>query len=161
DFISGARLRVDGRGARTDSKGGARFVHLPPGPALLEVSAVGYVTARETLRGDEDEVVERLVELVEGGRIEGQVRDDLGDAVGNVTVEVFRPGGREVLGLAKTDARGRFQVDSLPVGEIEVIARVPAGGQELWVDARLASDVLGGQVTRDVFLRFDRRAPQN
>lgn len=161
DRLFNARIMVDARGARTDRRGEARFSHLPPGEVVVEVMAEGYVPSKVRLRGDDEGRLERRVELDEGGSVEGHVRDDVGIEVPNVRVEVVRPGDGVVLGAVKTDARGRFRVDSLPPGSVEVRAQVPTPRRASLADARLASDVLPGQVTRDVFLRFDRLGSQN
>jgi len=161
DRVANAQITADARGVRSDRSGRALLSHLPPGAVLLEVVADDYVPWRQTLGGEDEARIAQVIELEEAGSIEGEVRDDVGAAVANVRVEVLRRGETEVLGSAKTDARGQFRVESLPAGEVELVARVPAPARDLWGDARLASDVLPGQVTRDVFLRFDMRPPQN
>ncbi len=161
DRLFDARIMVDARGARTDRRGEARFSHLPPGEVVVQAMADGYVPSKVRLRGDEGGRLQRRIELDEGGSVEGHVRDDVGIEVPNVRVEVVRPRDGVVLGSAKTDAQGEFRVDSLPPGAVEVCAWVPAPRRASLADARLASDVLPGQVTRDVFLRFDRRGSQN
>jgi len=63
----------------------------------------------------------------------------------------------EVLGRARANARGRWSVMGIAVGEVEVLADPPVDREDELAPARLESDVMRGHVTRGVDLRLDRR----
>ncbi|NJK89843.1 MAG: carboxypeptidase regulatory-like domain-containing protein [Myxococcales bacterium] len=97
-----------------------------------------------------------IVELEQGGSIEGTIDDDIGDPVAGALIEVRSLSGT-VLGEARSDARGRWRIDGVPEGDVRVVAEPPAALSALLAPIEERSDVLRGEVTTEVRLRFERR----
>jgi protocatechuate 3,4-dioxygenase beta subunit len=158
--IAGARVTVtlhgDTRVGATGSGGKVAFSRLGAGAARLEVEAEGFVPERRRL--DLGAVTdELLVELREGGGLEGDVTDDRGDAVVGAAVLILDAGASEVLARTVTFDRGAFVFGGIPEGAVIVRVEPPRErGAEL-APTSVASDVLRGKVTRGVRLRLARR----
>lgn len=159
DPIVGAELRAgEGQMAavETDKQGQARLERLVGDAVEIEVAAPGWVPQRLVLReaegGGELNVV---VELVEGGSISGTIDDDIGEPVSNAVIEVRSPAGA-VLGQTRSDGRGQWRVDGIRAGEVEVRAEPPPALSAVLAPVRVESDVIRGEVTSAVRLRFER-----
>lgn len=93
------------------------------------------------------------IRLMPGGRLEGTVVDSLGHPIARALV---RGGGSRT----RSDARGRFSLDRLGAGDVDVVASHPAAGESEPASFR----ILAGRETPGVVLhlpeRFDpARAP--
>jgi hypothetical protein len=96
------------------------------------------------------------IELVEGGSIEGTIDDDIGEPVAGADIDVRSPSG-EVLGITSSDGRGRWRIDGIPEGDVIIVAEPPPSLSAVLAPTREPSDVIRGQLTKSVRLRFDRR----
>ncbi|MBC8071186.1 MAG: carboxypeptidase regulatory-like domain-containing protein, partial [Deltaproteobacteria bacterium] len=121
----------------------------------VDVQAPAFGGARRVVeRGDGDRT-DVLIELGQGGTIEGVVTDWRGDPVAGATVVVRV--GDEALEELHTSARGRFTVHGIPEGDV-VLEALPPGDREHDLAAvSQRTDVLRGRTTRDIDLRFERR----
>src|SRR5450432_3104552 len=106
----------------TDPDGSFQTVELPPGPAVLDVSAPGFEAARVTA----------VVNLVRPSKVEvtltpklmtGNVRGKVTDAKGHPLQASLRFAGAEAFS-AQADASGVFSA-ALPVGPYRVIPEMP------------------------------------
>jgi len=156
DPIEGALLRAGDSSVRTDGKGRAVLERLV-GAVELEVEAAGWVGTQQTIRDDGSGRVELTIELSDGGSIEGTIDDDIGDPVSGATVSVWSRDGSTLLGEASSDGRGRWRIDGVPAGDVELRAEPPmARSAVLAPITDFESDVLRGEVTKAVRLRFER-----
>lgn len=159
DPIADASVSFGGPHARTgstDNDGKVRFTRLEGPGARLEVEADGRVPVRRDVRRDGGRpVTEVVVDLGEGGGVEGIVDDDIGTAVPRAVVRILDPDGT-VLAETRTDGRGRFQVDGIREGQVVVEATPPPHQAEALDSVRLETDVLRARVTRGVALRLVR-----
>jgi hypothetical protein len=153
--IVGATARAGGVTAITDKTGVARLVRLVGNKLRLEVSAPGWVDERLQLRDDGSHNPELIVELSEAGSISGTIDDDIGDPVVGAIIQVRSRSGT-ILGEARSDGSGRWRVDGVRPGDVIVRADPPPALSAVLAPARGESDVLRGEVTTDVRLRFDR-----
>jgi len=153
--IEGAALCAGRARARTDSRGVARLEHLV-GSLELEVDAPGWMGVTLTIDDDGSGRVELTIELAEGGGIEGTIDDDIGDSVASAKISVTTTSGQP-LGEATSDARGRWRVEGVPPGDVLVRAEPPAAYEAVLAPVEVESDVLRGEVTKAVRLRFERR----
>ncbi|MCA9698956.1 MAG: carboxypeptidase regulatory-like domain-containing protein, partial [Myxococcales bacterium] len=155
DPIEDAHLRVGNTTVTTDHKGRAVLDRLV-GVVELEVEAPGWVGSTQTVRDDGSGRIELTIELGDGGSIEGTIDDDIGDPVAGAVVSVYSLGG-ELLGEAKSDGRGRWHIDGVPPGDVELRAEPPMARSAVLAPlAGFESDVLRGEVTKAVRLRFER-----
>nr|WP_275943142.1 carboxypeptidase regulatory-like domain-containing protein [Pseudenhygromyxa sp. WMMC2535] len=155
DPIEGATLHAGHMSATTDAKGRAVLDRLV-GELDLEISAPGWVGRSASLRDDGSGRVELTVELTEGGSIAGVIDDDIGDPVVNATIRARSSSG-ELLGEARSDGRGRWRIDGVPPGDIRLSATPPeARAAGLAPIEDFETDVLRGELTKDVQLRFER-----
>ena len=107
----------------TDPDGSFQTVPLPPGPALLDVSAPGFEAARVTaavILGRPAKLDVTLTPRVATGNVRGKVTD----AKGQPMPASLRFAGAEAFS-AQADASGNFSA-ALPVGPYRVIAEMPA-----------------------------------
>ncbi len=141
--------------ASTDERGAASLARLV-GTLELSVSAPGWTS--ETLRVSDDGTgrVQVMIELDQGGAIEGRIDDDIGDPVAGAAIEI-RSLDDDLLGETRSDARGRWRVDGIPEGDVRIHAEPPPGLDAVLAPLAERSDVLRGEVTKDVRLRFDKR----
>jgi protocatechuate 3,4-dioxygenase beta subunit len=160
--IKGAELRASskrGKGqvitAKTDDKGLARLERLVGESVELEVVAPGWVAQQQLVRDDATGNVSVIIELVEGGSLSGTIDDDIGDPVSNATIEIRTPSG-ELLGETRSDGRGEWRVDGIAAGDVIVRAEPPPALSAVLAPVSVDSDVIRGEVTTDVRLRFER-----
>jgi len=109
--------------AGTDPDGSFQTIPLPPGPALLDVSAPGFEAARVTaavIVGRPAKVDVTLTPRMATGNVRGKVTD----AKGQPVQASLRFAGAEAFS-AQADASGNFSA-ALPVGPYRVIAEMPA-----------------------------------
>ncbi|MFO7566266.1 MAG: carboxypeptidase regulatory-like domain-containing protein [Enhygromyxa sp.] len=162
DPLTGVELRAaapSGKGrsaaATTDKQGLARLDRLTGAAVELEARAPGWVPQRLVVRDDGSDEVEVLVELVEGGSISGTIDDDIGEPVSNASIEVRSPTG-ELLGQTRSNGRGEWRVEGIRAGDVVVRAEPPPALSAVLAPASVESDVLRGELTSAVRLRFDR-----
>jgi hypothetical protein len=160
--IKGAELRASskrGKGqvitAKTDEKGLARLERLVGESVELEVVAPGWVAQQQLVRDDASGNVSVIIELVEGGSLSGTIDDDIGDPVSNATIEIRTPSG-ELLGETRSNGRGEWRVDGIAAGDVIVRAEPPPALSAVLAPVSVDSDVIRGEVTTDVRLRFER-----
>jgi protocatechuate 3,4-dioxygenase beta subunit len=152
--IEGARVSVEGGILRTtDREGRVLLTRIQGGRAIVHVAADGWV-GQTVAVAREDTRSEILVELTEGGTLEGRVTDDRGEPVAGALVTVRGMGGVEEV---ETDASGHYRVSGLAEGEVVVAVEPPRELAAVLAPVTMESDVLRGRVTREVDLRFDRR----
>jgi len=122
--LAGARVVIDGREARTDAGGEARFVAVEQS-RTLRVSMPGRARARREVTGAGREVVQ--LELA--SPVEGRVEDVAGRPLAGARVSgwALRDGvARDELPVETVaDAEGRFVLDELPAGPVRVRAEHP------------------------------------
>ena len=154
DPIVGAAVVCDGVFARTDARGLAAFDALSADEVELEVTADDYGRRDRTVRRKGDRV-EVVVELAQGGSLEGVVTDWRGDpiAAAQVVIKV----GEHVVAERTSDAQGRFTADGIPEGDIVLEAWPPADREDDLAPVAQRSDVLRGRTTRGIDLRLERR----
>ncbi|HVI03129.1 MAG TPA: carboxypeptidase-like regulatory domain-containing protein, partial [Enhygromyxa sp.] len=160
--IAGAQLRATtdrGKGplvtATTDKQGLAQLDRLLGGAVELEVVAPGWVVHQQSLREDPSGTASVTIELIEGGSISGTIDDDIGDPVSNATIEIRTTGG-DLLAETKSNGRGEWRVDGIPAGDVVVRAEAPPALSAVLAPITVDSDVIRGEVTTAVRLRFER-----
>ncbi|MFV8755777.1 carboxypeptidase regulatory-like domain-containing protein [Nannocystaceae bacterium ST9] len=153
DPIADVDLVAGHVGATTDREGAATLTRLV-GTVDIVATAAGWTS--ETLRVGDDGTGRVLltIELAQGGAIEGQIDDDIGDPVVGAAIEI-RTLDDELIGEARSDARGRWRVDGVPEGDVRIHAEPPPGLEAVLAPIDERSDVLRGEVT-DLRLRFDK-----
>lgn len=146
DDLPPERLR-----ARADGEGAWSIPRARAATWTVRFEADGYLAAERTVtvtdrgRGPEDVALDP-VRLTPGGRAEGAVVDALGHVIARARV---RAGERST----RTDAQGRFALDGLPGGHVDLVASHPAAGTSDPVDVR----ILTGRETPGVVLHLPRR----
>lgn len=155
--IAGAQIRA-GRNTMYTDRNGKTALHKMQGRAIvIEIAASGWTPVSLEVKRPAEEAhsEEQLVELEQGGAIEGELTDERGEPVAGATIVIEDTRG-EVLAQTTTRTGGAWRVDGLPEGDVVVKVTPPAGLAELLAPIREQSDVRRGEVTRGVQLRFDR-----
>ncbi len=142
------------RRTRTDDHGAFRFEELAPTSARLLVTAKGYVPDERDvmIEGDDRRPVDLgSIELSAGGSARGVVVDEAGDPVVGARVApgrvpTYLPLGPLPIGVAATDAQGRFALSNLTPGKTEIEAYKVGFGREAVLDVAIRA----GQTTEDV-----------
>ncbi len=117
---------------RTDDEGKFELPRIPAGDYTVVASRDGYVSGEAHARlrasrwGLGDLTLDPL-RLAPGGGVRGDVVDALGDPVPGAEVAWGDP--PDWTHAVRTDPRGRFRLDGIPPGEVQVTARHPAAGQ--------------------------------
>ncbi|PRQ09470.1 carboxypeptidase-like regulatory domain-containing protein [Enhygromyxa salina] len=155
DPIANVELLAGHAKATTDNQGSASLSQLVGDAVKLELRAPGWVDKTIELRHDGTGLVRVTVELTEGGSISGTIDDDVGDPVASATIEVRSLRG-ELLGSTRSDGRGEWFVDGIPAGDVVVRAEPPSSGAAVLAPVELRSDIVRGEVTKAVRLRFER-----
>lgn len=141
--VEGASVTLVAEGRRysalTDKDGAYRVKDVAPVPVHLIVShpdfASGEASATVTDTGRADRAFELpVVDLAEGGGIEGQVLDARGKPVRGArvaagVVPAYLPAGTLPPGMAVTDAKGRFSLSGVAPGKVDVEAYAPDVGR--------------------------------
>ncbi|MCA9690265.1 MAG: carboxypeptidase regulatory-like domain-containing protein, partial [Myxococcales bacterium] len=154
DPLADATVEAFGRVHRVGVDGSVVLDQLAVDSFSVTARAPGRVPRTRTVRRDGDDEV--LVDLDEGGAVEGQVQDDLGEPVAGAAVRVERRDG-EVLARTRTRIDGSFAFQGLGVGDVYVVAEPPIALRALLAETSEATDILGGRVTRDVIVRLQRK----
>lgn len=155
DPIVDAVVTAGGHRGRTDIRGVLELSALADASVTVDVDAEGYGSARrEVARGDGDRT-DAIVELAQGGALEGIVTDWRGDPVAGATV-IVKVGDDTILEL-HTSARGRFTTSGVPEGDVVLEALPPADREDDLAAVSQRTDVLQGRTTRGIDLRFERR----
>lgn len=134
----GSRVR---RRATTGKDGAALVEGLPEGLWAVTAEAEGFVAARQdqvpvtTARGGE-----ATFTLQAAARGEGTLRGPDGAPAAKAELRLLR--GRDTLARPRTDDAGRFVVEGLAPGPIELLARSADGR----LSARLAAELVAGRV---------------
>jgi protocatechuate 3,4-dioxygenase beta subunit len=159
DPLAGVELIAGHASATTDAQGMASLSQLVGESVDLEVRAAGWVGKTIELRHDGTGLLKVTVELVEGGSISGTIDDDLGDPVANAAIEIRSAHASrrdELLGTTRSDGRGEWRVDGIPAGDVDVRAEPPPSLSAVLAPVELRSDIVRGEVTKAVRLRFER-----
>ncbi|RYZ02136.1 MAG: PDZ domain-containing protein [Myxococcales bacterium] len=141
--VAGALVTLTFQGLRktstTNEDGTYRIADVPLGPVKLAVShpdfAEGDLTSTVENPGRRDRAFELpTIDLAEPGAVEGEVRDERGDAVAGARVAVGRapsylPAGALPRGVAVTDANGAFTLQGLKPGLTTLEAFSPERGR--------------------------------
>lgn len=154
DAIAGAAVVCDGVFARTNARGLASFDAIAPDEIACEIEKEGWGRRDRTARRAGDRV-EMIVELAEGGALEGVVTDWRGDPV--VGAQVVVKVGDDVVAERTSGAHGLFTVDGIPEGDVVLEAWPPADREEDLAPVAQRSDVLRGRTTRGIDLRLERK----
>lgn len=147
----------------TDEAGQFSFKHVPVGEARVSVEHAEYASVSlpfrvaETGRPDRPQELE-AIDLAAPGSASGVVVDANGTPVAGARVAVgfvpaYLPAGALPPGVATSDATGKFLLDGLAPGAVELGAYqsdVGRGGVTVSIDS--------GHETRDIVLRLDQRA---
>jgi hypothetical protein len=136
------RAATDGRPLQAEASIGAGLaVHanaegcfeiggLAEGVSELSVSALGFATRRLEVVVSEEHGGHIDVALARACSLQGRVHGPLADRVKRVTsVRVYVEGGSQI-GEAKTDEEGRFSIDGLEPGRVEVVPVFFLGGYD-------------------------------
>jgi hypothetical protein len=115
---------------RTGEEGEFHFEGLGPAETRLLVMAEGYVPFEKSvvIAGDSRRPVDLgRIDLEEGGSVTGEVLDEHGEPVAGARVAAGRvptylPMGPLPTGVVQTDREGRFVLDGLPAGTLEIEA---------------------------------------
>jgi hypothetical protein len=126
--------RPDAIRAKADRLGSFQIEKIPRGRYEVVITADGYVSRRAGRYANRGTTYHELVaELAPPASIEGLVTDLEGKPIAGAEVyatDVFGIDGREYptpdAEPAATDAEGRFEVHSLPIGFVQVRCRVPS-----------------------------------
>lgn len=140
--IDGATITLHTEGgvrhARTDRDGAYTIGDLSPGPARMRVRAKGRATVLKDVvvedRGGRKPTEVARIELAEEGVVEGVVVDTKGNPVAGArvakdAVPTYLPVGTQLMGMAVTDAKGRFLLNELAEGNIVIEAYAPDVGR--------------------------------
>lgn len=141
-------VSLDGNQASWVLKSGTKFeldFQGPPGPHFLVIDAAGFLIAESQPFTADDQSVTIALVAESFAPIRGQVIDQTGAAVSDARVRVRRaidqqvefPWGREY----RTDARGRFSVEHVRIGDrvqIRVDHTGTAGTESPWLKANQA-----------------------
>lgn len=156
EALEGVRAQAGHVEGSTDEAGRVELTGLVGEAVEVELSAPGWLAQQVRVRDDGSGRVELTVELFDGGALEGTVDDDIGDPVSGARVQAMTASG-ELLGEAKSDNRGRWRIDGVPAGDVVVRADPPpAWSAELAPIEEVRSDVIRGEVTSAIRLRFER-----
>ncbi|HEY8375448.1 MAG TPA: carboxypeptidase-like regulatory domain-containing protein, partial [Nannocystis sp.] len=115
-----------------------------------------YVPVSTTFARPREGAGSLVIDLDEAAGLDGEVIDERGEPVAGARVIVRTRDGSAVLAETTTDTEGRWSVEGLAEGKLEVEAIPPPELAELLAPVRLQTDVRRGHVTREVDLRFDR-----
>lgn len=111
------------RTAATGDDGAYRFPDVPKGTYEVRLQVPrGFVCEGESTRSIEVAAGSRVradFRLVRHGSVEGQVLTEEGTPVPGAEVALVGPGGR-VVGVARTDAEGRYSFAQVPVDKYTV-----------------------------------------
>jgi hypothetical protein len=154
EAIARADVVCDGIFARTDAQGVAEFAALADDEVECEITAGDYGRVQRVAR-KRGERTELVVELAEGGRLEGVVTDWRGDPI--VGAQVVVKVGDAVVAERTSGARGVFAADGIPEGDVVLEAWPPADREEDLAPVAQRSDVLRGRTTRGIDLRLERK----
>lgn len=153
--IAGAELLAGHVSATTDAKGLALLTRLV-GELELEVGAKGWTRQQLRIADDGSARVQLTIELQQGGAIEGRIDDDIGDPVAGAAIEI-RSLDDTLLAETRSDARGRWRIEGVPEGDVRIRAEPPPGLEAVLAPVEARTDVIRGEVTSDVRLRFERQ----
>lgn len=140
--------------AYTDDEGAFHFKNLAAGKGRVLIVADGYVPQERAVEidGDSSRPIDLgRFELTDSGTISGQVIDEQGDPIVGARVAVGRvptylPLGALPIGVAATDAGGRFKLTGIEPGTTDVEALLVGFGR----DAVSNIVVHSGETTDDV-----------
>lgn len=155
DPIADAVVTAGGHRGRTDIRGVLELAALADATVTVDVDASGYGHVRREVERGAGDRTDVIVELAQGGAIEGIVTDWRGDAVAGATVVVTVAG--EVVQELHTSARGRFSASGIPEGDVVLEALPPGDREDDLAAVSQRTDVLQGRTTRGIDLRFERR----
>jgi protocatechuate 3,4-dioxygenase beta subunit len=164
--VQGASVTVvfagERRQATTDRDGIYRIPGIPPGPVQVVVThsefAAREIEAKVERTGREDRPLELpSVDLEAGGNVEGEVVDEQGRPVPGARVAVgvapaYLPLGVAPSGMAMTDAGGRFRLNNLNPGNVDLSAVAGAVGRGSSRGVRIDS----GRTTSRVRIQLGR-----
>ena len=159
-YVAGARVTIVSGGLRraavTDEAGAYEIRDVAPGDIRLIVTHPDYATAEVGANvkrtGRADRALELPgVDLQEAGSVEGQVVDARGEPVRGARVAVglapaFLPIGVTPPSTTTSDAQGRFVLEGLSPGTIDLEAYAPDVGRGTASGVKIDS----GSATRDV-----------
>lgn len=141
--LEGAAVTLVAEGRRafalTDRDGHYRLRDVAPGPVHVTVSHPDYASveleATVAATGRADRPFELpVVDLPESGGVEGEVLDREGRPVGGARVAIglvpaYLPAGALPAGMTLTDSKGRFKLEGLAPGRVDVEAYAPDRGR--------------------------------
>ncbi len=160
-YVPGAQVTIVSGGLRraavTDEEGTYEIRDVEPGPIRLLVSHPDYATrevgANVKRTGRADRALELPpVDLQEPGRVEGQVVNSRGEPVRGARVAVglapaFLPVGVTPPSTTTSDAQGRFVLEGLSPGTIDLEAYAPDVGRGAASGVTIDSGRTTGDVT--------------
>jgi beta-lactamase regulating signal transducer with metallopeptidase domain/protocatechuate 3,4-dioxygenase beta subunit len=119
--IAGARVRLiwtdTNRDHFTDAKGEVELQALTGEAYHVEATAKDRAAEVQIVNLATNLPAVLEMKLAAGGALEGRVRDDKGQPVSGVGVNVYKKGSGSPLDYVETDAEGRYRVDYLPLDE--------------------------------------------
>ncbi len=145
---SGGAIRTELQATARDD-GSFRFEGIPAGELILEAEDPlgGFAGTATAVLTNENEVVERIVQLAPFGSIQVSVRDTAGAVAPNASVTIRRG---ELSRTAAVDTQGQATFEFLPLGAYTVVARSlanPGDGGE-------STAVVSAGVSTDVAVAF-------
>ena len=167
-YLGGANVTIvnDGRraAALTDGEGTFTLRDIAPGPVRVIVSHPEYATAEIDANvertGRDDRPFELPpIDLVEPSGIEGEVVDASGKPVSGARVAVgvapaYLPAGTLPAGMAVTDRKGRFRLEGVAPGKVDLEAYAPDVGR----GSLRGIEVTSGRPTGGVRIALTRKS---
>ncbi|PFG06479.1 carboxypeptidase regulatory-like domain-containing protein [Bacillus sp. es.034] len=124
------------------------FNNLTPGTYTVSASAPNYSTAQagvSVLAGQTSSL--DLTLSPNPGSVSGFVTDNLGNEIGNATVQVFDQ-NNILIGTGFTDASGHYIIGNLPSGSFTVVVKAPGFGQAITgINLGIGEDLTGVNVS--------------
>ena len=127
----------------SDREGRFEFRGLTPGQLQLTIAATGFMGATKSLRFEPSQQRSENIELEPGRVLSGRVVDDRGKGIAkaNVWIQPKKQRNGGGYGQVKTDAQGRFRVDTLAEGPYRVSASCKGFKAANKTDIRVGSEI--------------------
>ena len=157
--LAGVHVKAGDLTGVTDKTGRLSLDRLGAEKVDVVLTSKGRIPQTISVQLDDEESnarrAERTVELLAGGALSGVVTDDRAIPVVGAKLEVFAADGRTRLAQGRSGRKGRFSIEGVPEGDVVMRATPPRDRKDELVAVELETDVVRGEVTDDLELRFD------